>query len=343
MRPRILFVGGSFNQTSMLHAVSRHLEEQADCYFTPHYAHGLLGRMAAHGLLEFTILGGRHRQDTEAYLQQVRLKVDYGGMRREYDLVVTGSDALVPPNLRGRRIVLVQEGMIEPAGWMFQAVRILGLPRYLANTATTGLSDAYTKFCVASEGFRQLFVARGVRPEKIEVTGIPNFDDVESYRHNDFPERGYVLVATSNGRETFKRGDRPAFLRRAVQLAAGRPMIFKLHPAETFARARAEIEAILPGARVLTSGNTNHMIANCEMLVAEHSSVIFIGLALDKPLHAELDLAGLRRLIPLQNGGRSAQAIADVCRQVVNDAEPATSRRGWLRRASGPSRAAAAG
>jgi len=130
MRPRILFVGGSLNQTSMLYAVSRHLEEQADCYFTPYYAQGLLGRMAAHGMLDFTILGGRHRQDTEAYLERQRLNVDCGGSRREYDLVVTGSDAIVPHNLRRRRMVLVQEGMIEPAGWVFRRAQsgIAALP-----------------------------------------------------------------------------------------------------------------------------------------------------------------------------------------------------------------------
>ena len=32
-----------------------------------------------------------------------------------------------------------------------------------------------TKFCVASEGYRDLFISKGVKPEKIYVTGIPNF------------------------------------------------------------------------------------------------------------------------------------------------------------------------
>jgi hypothetical protein len=47
----------------------------------------------------------------------------------------------------------------------------------LAGTAATGLSDAYHAFCVASEGYRDFFIRKGARPEKIIITGIPNFDN----------------------------------------------------------------------------------------------------------------------------------------------------------------------
>ena len=40
-----------------------------------------------------------------------------------------------------------------------------------------GLGDVYKR--QASEGFREQFVERGVNPQKIRVTGIPNFDDFE--------------------------------------------------------------------------------------------------------------------------------------------------------------------
>jgi hypothetical protein len=35
----------------------------------------------------------------------------------------------------------------------------------------TGLSHVYAAFCAASSGYRDLFVRKGVRPERIEVTG----------------------------------------------------------------------------------------------------------------------------------------------------------------------------
>ena len=128
--------------------------------------------------------------------------------------------------------MLVQEGLTEPEGWVFWLVKHLGVPRVFANTAAFGLSDEYEVFCVASPGARELFIRKGVRPEKIVITGIPNFDNAAAYRDNDFPCRDFVLVCTSNARETFKRDPRSRFLRNALKVAAGRPVIFKLHPAE---------------------------------------------------------------------------------------------------------------
>lgn len=334
MRPKVLLIGGTLNQTTMVRAIGRHLEAESDCWYTPYYADGLVGELARRRMAEFTAMGGRHRRNTDHFLRDQGVAVDEGARRRDYDLVVTCSDLIVPRNLHGRRIVLVQEGMMEPVGPVYYGVRYLGLPRYLANTAATGLSDAYEAFCVASPGYREQFVERGVRREKIVVTGIPNFDHVDSFRDNDFPYRGYVLVTTSNGRETFKGGDREALLKKVLHIAAGRPILFKLHPAENVRRARREIGAAVPGASIFEDGNTHHMIANCDVLVAEHSSVIFIGLALGKEVHANLDLEELRRLVPIQNGGRSAQAIAQVCRQVLTAPErtPLTNGRSrWLR------------
>jgi hypothetical protein len=102
----------------------------------------------------------------------------------------------------------------------------------------TGLSHAYSTFCVASEGYRQLFTRKGVRRERMRVTGIPNFDDAASFLRNDFPHRGYVLGATSCLRETLKPEDRRGFIRRCLRVADGRPLMFKLHPNERMDRAR---------------------------------------------------------------------------------------------------------
>ena len=78
------------------------------------------------------------------------------------------------------------------------------------------------------------------------VTGIPNFDDCRRFAASDFPHRGFALVCTSDARETWKRDNREAFLRRAVEIAAGRPLFVKLHPNENAPRAESEIARWAP-------------------------------------------------------------------------------------------------
>jgi hypothetical protein len=245
--------------------------------------------------------------------------VDDGGTRHDYDLVVTCSDLILPRNIRHRPIVLVQEGMTDPENFAYHLARTAKLPLWIGSTSTTGLSLGYRKFCVASEGYRRLFARKGVPADRLEVTGIPNFDDCASFRKNDFPYRGHVLVATSDSRETFKFDRRRPLVEKARALAAGRTLIFKLHPNENWERATREIRAWAPEAIVLTKGNTNHMVANCDILVTQYSSVVFLGLALGKECHSYFDEMELRELLPIQNGGASAAAIARVCRAVAGE------------------------
>ena len=69
-----------------------------------------------------------------------------------------------------------------------------------------------------------------------------------------------------------------------------------------------------PGALVFTRGSAEEMIANCER--ARHPVLHrrFVGLALGKECHSYFDVGELRRLLPLQNGGRAARNIAEVWR-----------------------------
>lgn len=53
-----------------MHQIAQHLMDVYDCYFTPYYADGIEDMFARLGLLDFTVLGGRHRRETDAYLQQ---------------------------------------------------------------------------------------------------------------------------------------------------------------------------------------------------------------------------------------------------------------------------------
>jgi len=321
MTHNILFICGSLNQTTMVHKVARHMGEY-NCYFTPFYTDGILDIAARTGWLDFTVLGGRHLRDTKEYLADHRLPVDERGKGRNYDMVITASDLILQRNIRGKRLVLVQEGITEPETWVYHAVKQFKLPRFLANTSTNGLSDAYDIFCVASEGYAQHFIRKGVRPEKIAVTGIPNFDDLQSNRRNDFPFHGHVLVATTPLRETFRRDDRIGFIKRCVQIASGRQLIFKLHPTENVARAMREIESHAPDAKVFMDGNVYHMIANASTVVTQQSTCTFVAVALGKEVFTYLDVDELTRLMPIQNGGTSAQRIARIARRVLHTPMP---------------------
>ncbi|MEZ5023588.1 MAG: hypothetical protein R2728_10090 [Chitinophagales bacterium] len=157
----------------------------------------------------------------------------------------------VPNNIKKTKKILIQEGMIEPVDWRFKTAKLLGLPRVLADTAMLGLSDDYEYFCVFSEGYKKEFIKRGVKPNKIMVTSVPNFDNVDRYRKNDFPHKDFVLVPTSNHRETARPHDRVAFIKKVLKIAGNRQIIFKLHPREIVDRATKEIEEHAPGSLVL--------------------------------------------------------------------------------------------
>jgi hypothetical protein len=316
MTANLLFVCGSLNQTTMMHKIAQSLPEFNN-FFSPFYAEGMLAKMVPTGALDHTILAGSHYAATENYLKNNRLSVDLGGRKHQYDLAITGTDLIVQSNLRKNRLILIQEGITEPEDTAYHVVKNLGLPRFLANTAATGLSDAYDRFFVASQGYKELFIRKGVKPEKVVVTGIPNFDNAAEALQNDFPYRGYVLVATSSIRETGKLDNRMAFLRKVRHLAGGRRVIFRLHPNENKRRAEHEIRSILPEALIFREGNTNHMIANCSVLITQVSSVVFTGIALGKDVYSNYELQSLYQLAPIQNGGTSAARIADECRAVM--------------------------
>jgi hypothetical protein len=306
------------NQTTQLHQVSEHLGQYEQA-FSPYYCHGFDEILRRLGMMEFTIIGDKLAGRCRKYLQDHGLPIDYQGRNGPYDLVVTCSDVYIQNNIRGNKIVLVQEGITDPETFSFHLVkRFRFLPRWFAGTSATGLSDAYRAFCVASDGYREFFIRKGARPEKIVVTGIPNFDNCRRYCTNDFPHRHYVLVCTSPLREIFRGEDRKAFIRRAVEIAGGRPMIFKLHPNEKVARATREINRHAPGALVFATGSAEEMIANCDVLITRFSSTAFVALALGKETYSDFDMDDMRRLTPVQNNS-AALNIANVCRRVLEE------------------------
>jgi hypothetical protein len=320
MLKRILFICGSMNQTTQMHQISRHLIEYQQA-FTPYYCTGVLDVMRRMKRLEFTIIGDKLARRCLQYLHDQKLPIDYGGRDGYYDLVITCSDVFVQRNIRMSKIVLVQGGITDPEDRNFHLVkRHRWLPRWIAGTAATGLSDVYSAFCVASDGYRDLFVRKGAKAAKIVVTGIPNFDNCQRYRDNTFPHRNFVLVCTSPLREIFRGEDRKAFIVNAVRIAAGRrrPAIFKFHPNENLERAEKEVNEHAPGALVFKTGSAEEMIANCDVLITRYSSTVFVGLALGKETYSDYAMDDLRRLIPLQNKS-AALNIAIVCRRVMED------------------------
>lgn len=318
-RARVLFICGTHNQTTQLHAVARQLPE-VEAFFTPFYSEGVSAWAGRSGLLDRTILGNVLRARCEQYLEAQRLPLDVHGQGGPYDLVITCTDLLLPRNVRSLPVLVVQEGMLDEESAWSHCVASLRLPPYLCGTTLTGVRGRYTRMCLASEGFRAQLIARGAPAEKLRVTGIPNFDDCARFRDNDLPERGYVLVCTSDLRETFRFDRRARFLVHALRIARGRPLHFKFHPNEDQARARREVLMYCPRAHIHDEPHerTEALIANCAVLITQVSSVTFVGLALGKEVHSDLDVSALRRLLPLQNGGSSARNIAGECRELLS-------------------------
>jgi hypothetical protein len=313
---RALFICGTINQTTQLHAVATQLRE-CQAFFTPFYSQGIAQMTARTGILDSTILGRRVTATCTRYLREHRLSIDHHGRAGHYDLIVTCTDLLIPANVTGTPLLVVQEGMLDTETLWSHCVDRSNLPPYLCGTTLTGVRGRYTRLCVASDGFRDLLVRRGAPAERLRVTGIPNFDDCDAFRNNRLPERDYVLVCTSDLRETWRIDRRRQFLERARHIAAGRPLHVKFHPNENLARARREVLSIFPTARIHSHERTEELIANCSTLVTQVSSVTFVGLALGKEVYSDLDVTELRRLMPLQNAGRSAENIAGVCRELL--------------------------
>jgi hypothetical protein len=320
-RKKILFVIGSPNQTSQMHQIASRLPEY-DCYFSQLYSkHPIVRRFVRGGFLETTILSGEFKRKADAYLVQHHLRNDYARTiyGNDYDLAFLCTDLLVPKELRKIKTIWVQEGMTDPVTTWGKWTHRLRLPPYFAlNTAFNGCSNICDIYCAASEGYRQQFSRWGTEGSRVLVTGIPNYDNAAALLNNDFPLHGYVLVATSDVRETFRKDDRPAFIRHCVALAGERQLVFKLHPNEEKERAIGEIRQFAPSdAIIYTEGNTEHMIANCEELITQYSTVVYTGIALGKKVHSYFDVEQLKKLAPIQNGGDSAALIADVCRNYI--------------------------
>jgi hypothetical protein len=317
MGRKILFTTGSMNQTIQMHQIARELPEY-DCWFSHLFTDSsIINAAIKHTtLVNGTILGNHFKENSEAYLLKHNLQIDYRGEANDYDLVVYCSDLMIPQRMRTAKTIWIQEGMVDKFTFTSKVVQTLGLPPwYCCNTSLNGASNICDVYCVASEGYKSYFTQRGTENARMVVTGMPNYDNLKEFLNNDFPYRDYVMVATSDMRETYRFENRPAFIKKAVNIANGRRLLFKLHPNEKYSRAEAEIRKYAPAdTMIFQAGNTNEMIANCEELITQYSTVVYTGIALGKKVHSYFELKELKRLNPIQNGGTSAKNIANVSR-----------------------------
>ncbi|MFI5148266.1 MAG: hypothetical protein ACHQRM_00925 [Bacteroidia bacterium] len=322
-KKKIIFLGGSLNQTTQMHQISLHLSNEFDCYFSQIFAnHFIIRTTQKLGLLDHTALAGQFKEKSDKYLKENNLKNDYRASvyNNTYDLVVACTDIILPGALKGIPTIWIQEGMIDGMNTLARITKALKLPRYLAlGTSLNGSSNLCDIYCAASEGYKEHLTRMGTDRDKITVTGIPNFDNLHSHLNNDFPHKEYVMVATSDIRECLGKDNRPEFIQKAVKIANGRRLIFKLHPNEKRERAIKEIEDNAPAdTLVFTEGNTNDMIANCTELITQFSTVVYVGIVLGKKVHSYFDVDELNRLVPLQNAGTSARNIASICRAFIS-------------------------
>lgn len=309
------------NQTSQMFQIAKALPEY-DCWFSQLFSDTALIRLLKNKtrLLDKTIIAEPHRKKAEAFLRSQHCQIDYEARLNRYDLVVLCSDLIIPARFRSVKTIWVQEGMIDKLTPLSKIVKALKLsPTLCFNTSLNGSSNKCDLYCTASEGYRQYISRMGTDISKIYATGIPNYDNAAQYLDNDFPHRDYVMVATTDMRETARPENRVKFIRHCVAIAQGRPLLFKLHPNENFKRAIREIRQHTPeGTMIFTEGNTSHMIANCTELVTQYSTVVYTGIALGKKVHSYFDVDQLQQLSPLQNGGRSAARIAAVCKAYLS-------------------------
>jgi len=314
---KILFICGSMNQTTQMHKISLHLPEY-EAYFTPFFATGFLGFLNRLKLVEYTILGGKVKQNALNYIRENNLKLDYRGKSDDYDLVIIPQDITFPSNLKKFKTILVQEGMTDPPDWRYHVTRFLHLYRWCASTSMTGLSHQYDRFCVASKGFGDQFIERGINPNTIRVTGIPNFDNIiNEMKELKFDHKNFVLVATSDIRETLKYENRKKLIEYALKIANGRKLIFKLHPNENVKKRISEIKKYAPDALVYHGVSIDPMLANCDVFITKYSSTIFPAFVLGKEVHCAFNNDELRKLIPIQNKGTSAKNIAEVAKELL--------------------------
>jgi hypothetical protein len=300
-----------------MHEIARRLSE-CDCRFTPYYGDELESWLIQVGFADGAVDGQEQRERCLNYLNQHDLCADVSGETEDYDVIFSSSDLLIQRDRRRTPIVLIQEGIWDNRPTDYGLGKPLNsLRRWLAKNTWATSRDLYDQFCVASEGYRELYIRNGVDPERIVVTGLPNFDNFAAFCDNDFSYHDYVLACLPKRSTILGNYRRRTFIQEAVRIADRRPLAFTVHPAESSQRAVDEIRRYARTAEVLTQGDIGPMVANCSQLITQSWSLAMMGIVLGKQIHSYPDLENIYDFVPLQNGGQSALNIASVCRRLI--------------------------
>lgn len=323
MTKKIIAITGSLNQTTQLHKVSKCLPDY-EFYFTQFFGDSKIHKfIAENGIMNNTIIGVESifAKSSRDYIKEQGLNYDYRGesLGNKYDLVLMSTDLLIPTKFKKSKKVWIQEGMIDKQTILSKIVKKTHVAPYLAmNTSLNGTTNRCDIYCAASEGYKDYLSKNGTDRNKIMVTGIPNFDNAKQYLINDFPKHHFILVATSDIRELNGKEDRIGFLEKCKEIANGKEIIVKLHPNEKYERAVYEIGQVLgKETLVYTFGDINQMIANCDELITQYSSCVYMGIALQKKVHSYFNVEQLKSQCPIQNDGTSAKSIANIIGEFI--------------------------
>jgi hypothetical protein len=231
VKNKILFVCSSLQQAKMMHEISKHLYAH-NCYFTFNYCDGLSIFLSDTSFLSNKILGRKSRKATIDYFTNQNITVDSTGDENDYDIVLTCNDLAIPPNIKSKTVLFIQDIAKDTENFLDRTGMTFGLSHKRKRTSSDVREGIYTKYCVSSEGFKTQLINKGITQDKIAVTGIPGFDNYFKYIGNNFPHKNFVLVATSDNRETYNFEDRQKFIYDSIKISEGRKLIFKLHPNE---------------------------------------------------------------------------------------------------------------
>lgn len=322
-KKNILCLVGSRNQTTQLHQIAQHLEQDYNIFYSQIFGEGFFYKaMAETGLFDNTVLGrdSSFTLASQEYIRQHDLNYDYRGTTKniDYDLALLSTDMIVPKSFKKIKTIWVQEGMIDPINNFSKLVKKINLPPYTtANTSLNGTTNIADIYCAMSKGYKDYFSELGTNKNKILVTGVPNFDNIASLNQTTYHEKGFVLVATSDIRELGGNDDRIHLIKKCVDIARGKKIIFKPHPNENIERIKSEIYSVIPHATIITEPIIDTLIAHCDTLITQYSSCVYIGLTLGKKVYSYFPIEELESKKPVQNGGKSSEIIANITREFL--------------------------
>jgi hypothetical protein len=322
-RKKIICLVGSLNQTKQLHLISNYLKDDYDIYFTQLFGDGMFLKMVAEsGIVDNTVFGrnSSFTLNSRDYIESNNLNYDYRANSRgiNYDLALLSTDMIVPKEFRKIKTIWVQEGMIDKLGSMSRLVKKVGLPEFFTgDTSLNGTSNRADIYCSMSFGYKDYFSQWGTKKEKILVTGVPNFDNIDEFKNDSYHESGFILIATSDIRELGGNENRTDFFEKCVKIANGRKVIYKPHPNESRERVTKELMQVIPNAEIIYKPILDTLIAHCDTLITQWSSSVYVGLVLGKTVYSYFPMEELEAKKPIQNGGKSAEIIANIAREFI--------------------------